>query len=132
MNRIEAELIYYIEMITAPQTNEIFQLCSLFSVYQGLAILVPVRLVAHVPQVLLREVGLVVALAVLLVLLLLVRHRCRQQNLVSVVVLRARRVLLENRFIKYNITNPPLFLDTLLIFVVPLFYVKLCDLLIKQ
>ena len=99
---------------------------------QGLGILVPVRLVAHVPQVLLREVSLVVALAVLLVLLLLVRHRCRQQNLVSVVVLRARRVLLENRFLKYNITNPPLFLDTLLIFVVPLFYVKLCDRLIKQ
>ena len=66
------------------------------SVCQCLAILVTVRLVAHVPQVLLREVGLVVALAVLLVLLLLVRHRCRQQNLVSVIVLRARRVLLEN------------------------------------
>ena len=96
--RIEAELIYYIEMITAPQTNEIFQLSPLFSVCQGLAILVPVRLVAHVPQVLLRIVCLVVALAVLLVLLLLVRHRCRQQNLVSVVVLRARRVLLEKLF----------------------------------
>ena len=98
MNRIEAELIYYIEMITAPQTNEIFQLSPLFLVCQGLAILVPVRLVAHVPQVLLRIVSLVVALAVLLVLLLLVCHRCRQQNLVSVVVLRARRVLLENLF----------------------------------
>ena len=87
-------------MVTAPQTNEIFQLSPLSSVCQGLAILVPVRLVAHVPQVLLREVSLVVALAVLLVLLLLVRHRCRQQNLVSVVVLRARRVLLENLFLK--------------------------------